>query len=665
MSYATVSFSFIRQAGHCMVGWRSLSRIVCLAICLIAVPAFAQQLSRADEAKIRDAIRMRDEAYYADNFEEAYRLGIDVLKLAESLSAADGLLVADSKVRIAMILDKLDRIDEAATNYEQACPVFLAKASDQDTRPGLCQHAQAMVLLKLGRAVEAKPIYESAIQRLTATMPGERAAAATFALAERLEETRIDDEAVKYFEIAANEFVTSDPKQVDFAVTAYTQMAELHGRLGLTKDKASDFRKAIDLLSASTPRNDARIATLQFQLADALIAAGEFDEALTLLEEVKSALAVVSVHGHTGPEAVLSRIAGLQIRTGVPRDAIATLREALEFAAKNPASERRSKTVQFGEEFLDDAEVNKNYSQARQFIDEIATFDDKFYEEWKSGSAKSAELQGVFGIISNRIAVYQLNRSEFSSAHKILLRSLDRTREIFGPDSSQEIEILERLSAQALTQQDPWTAERYIKSAIAISEKIPGEYSELYWGYALVLRQVGPDDLASKMMDRSLKMKEEKEGLSAGLLLRQSQRLSDKGDLREARIVAELAYLKDPDSPTLVSHLASLYAKEKNWKQAVEAAKRAVDMRVQRYGSFHINTAAARYSLGQIYHEAGQSKQAFDQFLQCSAIFAGAVTDFEPQFSTAELRLVLPALIDSWRSALISMSSEYADVGQL
>jgi hypothetical protein len=80
---------------------------------------------------------MRDEAYYADNFQEAYRLGIDVLQLAESLSAADGLLVADSKVRIAMILDKLDRTAEAATNYEEACPVFLAKASDEDTRPGL------------------------------------------------------------------------------------------------------------------------------------------------------------------------------------------------------------------------------------------------------------------------------------------------------------------------------------------------------------------------------------------------------------------------------------------------------------------------------------------------------------------------------------------------
>jgi hypothetical protein len=96
---------------------------------------------------------MRDEAYYADNFQEAYRLGIDVLQLAESLSAADGLLVADSKVRIAMILDKLDRTAEAATNYEEACPVFLAKASDEDTRPGLCQHAQAMALRGAGHRV--------------------------------------------------------------------------------------------------------------------------------------------------------------------------------------------------------------------------------------------------------------------------------------------------------------------------------------------------------------------------------------------------------------------------------------------------------------------------------------------------------------------------------
>jgi hypothetical protein len=32
------------------------------------------------------------------------------------------------------------------------------------------------------------------------------------------------------------------------------------------------------------------------------------------------------------------------------------------------------------------------------------------------------------------------------------------------------------------------------------------------------------------------------------------------------------------------NHLASVYAKEKNWKQAIEAAKHAVDMRVQRYG---------------------------------------------------------------------------------
>jgi hypothetical protein len=651
-----------------VVTWRALRLLAFVVICCLAAPAFAQKINETDETKIRDAALQRDRAYSAGNFGEAYRRGVVVLTLAKSRSPSDPLLVADSQVRLAMILEKLDRAPEAASNYEQACPVFVANPSGGDTRLGLCQHAQAMVLLTLNRADEAKPIYESAIQRLSTTMPQERVAAACYALAERLEETHVADEAIKYFELSEERFIALQPPQTSFAVTALSHAADLYGALGDNKDRIVALRKAIDLLSPLSPSDRAHIATLQFLLADTLIATGEFDEALALLKSVKLALTAAPSQGHAGPVAVLSRIAGLQIMTGVPGEASETVHEALDFVAKQPTPQRGTQTVDLATEFIDHAEVIKAYSRTTQFLNEIAKLDETFYEEWKSGAVKSSDLQGVFGVITNRIALYQINRSEYLPARKGLLASIEKTREIFGADSGAEIEILRHLSALALAQQDPSTAAQYAKMAIAISEKIPGDYSELYWGYGLALRQAGSPEIAAQMIDRSLKMKEDREGLSAEVLLRNSQKLSDdgdEGDLRVARLTAELAYLKNPNNPTLVSHLANLYAREKDWAQAIEAGKRAVDLRLQRYGPFHINTAAARYSLGQIFYESGQRKDALEQFLQCAAIFSGAVTDFEPQFSTEELRLVLPGLINSWTSALISMSSDFQDAQQL
>ena len=61
--------------------------------------------------------------------------------------------------------------------------------------------------------------------------------------------------------------------------------------LGRPKETSVAIQKLIDLASQEGGQNSARIASLKFQLADAQIAAGEFDRALALLRDAKQALA--------------------------------------------------------------------------------------------------------------------------------------------------------------------------------------------------------------------------------------------------------------------------------------------------------------------------------------------------------------------------------------
>jgi tetratricopeptide (TPR) repeat protein len=275
----------------------------------------AQQVSATDAAKLRQLVRDRDILFRSGKFQEAYQNAVDILRLVQALGAED-ILVADNQVRLAMIAEKLEKFEEAASLYAVACPVFVAKASRRDTRPVVCQHSWAMVLLSLGRADDARPIYESALDGMTRGFPVAQVGAATYALAERLKEKHLDEEATKYFNQAADIYSTTLPKQVDFAVASLQNVVELLAERRHPKETASVIRRILDLLSEASPPNPARVATWKFELADTLIATGEFDGALALLQEVKRSLASASRSTHAGPEVVLSRIAGLQIRLG-------------------------------------------------------------------------------------------------------------------------------------------------------------------------------------------------------------------------------------------------------------------------------------------------------------------------------------------------------------
>jgi tetratricopeptide (TPR) repeat protein len=638
----------------------------CIAVALLILPqvSIAQQVSPADETKLRSLMRERDGLFRSGDFQEAYRKAGDVLKFSQALPGQNAL-VADSQVRVAMIAEKLDRPEEAAGLYSVACPVFVAKANGRDPRPALCQHAWAMVLLTLGRTDEARPIYEAALAGLTKTIPAADAATATYALAERLRDKSVDDEAVEYFGRAADMYLATSPKRADFANSSLEQVAGLQAKRGRPKEASTAIRRLIELASDETPPSPAKVATWKFQLAVTLIAAGEFDEALARLQEVRQALASASSPTHAGPEAVLSRIAGLQLRVGASDAAMATVDDIVAIVSRKPPAERRKTYVDFGLSLLDDAEINKNYPPLRRFIDRVAGFDELLYEEWKSQTATTEELRELLGELPNRIAIFQVNRSEFVAARKVLLQSLARVREVFGPDSDREMAVLMRLGAQALTQQDPFTAKGWLDQAIAIAEKKPGRNHELYYVYALVLRRLGPADVADRALDRALTMQEDEEHLSASVLTRRSQQLAEKGDVHAARLTAELAYLKDPSSPALVSHLAGLYEKEKEWSQATEFAEGAVTLRVARYGSSHMNTAGSRFSLGRIYLETGRPRDALAQFEECGAIMSSVVGGLESELATAEFQLTIPPLIDSWRSALLSMSDQYPDKAAL
>jgi tetratricopeptide (TPR) repeat protein len=643
---------------------RVLGKFLAAALFIAPQILFAQQISPADEAKLRSLMRERDGLFRSGDVQEAYRRAGDVLKYSQTLAGQD-VLVADSQVRLAMIAEKLDRPEEAAGLYSVACPVFVAKASGRDPRPALCQHAWAMVLLALGRSDEARPIYESALAGLTKILPATDAATATYALAERLRDKSVDDEAIKYFDRAADMYLATSPKRSDFASSSLEQLAGLQEKRGRAKEAAAAIRRLIELPSEETTPNPAKAVSWKFQLAVTLAAAGEFDEALALLQEVKQALASAAGPTHIGPEAVLSRIAGLQLRVGATDAAMSTVDDIVAIVSHKPPAERRTAYVDFGLSLLDDAEINKNYPPLRPFIDRIGGFDGRLYDEWKSQTATAEELRDLLGVLPNRIAIFQVNRSEFVAARKGLMQSLTRVREVFGPDSDREMAILMRLGAQALAQQDPYTAKDWLDRAIAIAEKRPGKDHELYYVYALVLRRLGPADIAEQAMDRALKMQEDEERLSAGVLMRRSQQLAEKGDFHTARLTAELAYLEDQSSPALVSELADLYEKEKDWPKATEFAEGAVTLRTARYGSSHMNTAASRFSLGRIYLETGRPKDALTQFEECGTIMSGVVGDFEAELATAEFQLTIPPLIDSWRSALLSMSDQYQDKAAL
>jgi tetratricopeptide (TPR) repeat protein len=626
--------------------------------------SLAQQLSPAVEAKLRQMMRERDSLYGLRKYQQARSKAEDILKLSQSLARQDAL-VADSQVMLGMIAEKLGKFDEAAGLFAVACPFFVARASGRDTRPALCQHSWAMVLLTLGRVDEARPIYESALAGLTKTFPQADAAAATYALAERLRDAGIDAEALKYFNQAAEVYLVTSPKRADFAVSALEQVAKLLEKGGRPQEAANAIRRLIEVVSEASPPSPARVATWKFKLPDTLIAAGEFDQALASLQEVKQALSHASDPTHAGPETVLSRIAGLQLRLGASEAAMATIDDIDGVISRKPPQEQRTAYVNFGLSLLDHAEINKNYAPMRPFIERIASFDERLYDDWKSQRTTAAELRDLLGVLPNRIAIFQINRSEFVAARKILLPSLARVKEVYGPDSDREMEILMRLGSQALTQQDPFTAKSWLDQAISIAEKKPERDHELYYVYALVLKQLGPADAAEQAMDRALKMQEAKDSLSASVLMRRSQQLNDKGEVRTARIMAELAYLKSQSSAALVTHLANLYAKEKAWPQAWEFAEGALKMRVARFGSLHMNTAASHHSLGRIYLESGRPKDALAQFEECGNIMSGVLSDFEAELSTAEFQLTIPPLIDSWRSALLSMSDQYADQANL
>ena len=107
--------------------------------------------------------------------------------------------------------------------------------------------------------------------------------------------------------------------------------------LGRPKETSVAIQKLIDLASQEGGQNSARIASLKFQLADAQIAAGEFDRALALLRDDKQALASAVSPGPAEPETVLSPIAGLQLRVGAFDSAL----ETVDAIGELPALRRR------------------------------------------------------------------------------------------------------------------------------------------------------------------------------------------------------------------------------------------------------------------------------------------------------------------------------------
>ena len=621
--------------------------------------AFPQQPSQL-EPRIQQAASERDQLYAQGDFEAARQRAEEVLRLAGLIPDESGLLIPDSKVRLAMILKELDRNEEAAALYAEACPVFVAKTSERDVRRGLCLHSQAMVLLWLGRLDEARQAYEPALDNLNVVMGKDRAASAAFVLAEALKEVGADHEAIKYFEDAARVFKEA-PDTVGFAITALSEIAELYQRNGRVPDVVDVKKEALALIERFDTQNVARLASLRFELADILIAVGQFDEALVLLQQVKSALVKVSRTEHAGPEAVLTRIAGLQIGAGSAEGARSTLKEAMAVVAQKPARERRELTVELGLQFLDHAELSKNYSQAKSFIEDLLKLDDEFFDSWRDKSATADELREILGSLPNRIAIYQLNRSEFVEARNVLSRSLERARTVFGTETRQVMDILMRLGAQALAQQDPQSAVQRLREAVEISKKVSGDHHELRYAYAQALRQAGHNELAQREIKISLEMQEAVEKLSPSLLLRQSVKMreTNKDDVRAARLIAELAHLQDPDRPSIVSHLAGLYAEERDWPKAFKFAERAVELRVARYGANHMNTAGAVYNLGRTYWQAGEREEAMKAFERSATTMSNVVGQMEDQFSVAEFQLTLPSLIDSWRSALLSMSDMY------
>ncbi len=199
--------------------------------------------------------------------------------------------------------------------YKEAMPVAEAlRRSDKPELAAAADYFRAMLLEKSGRREEARSEY---LKFLIAHPKSEYAPPALYSAAELAMELKLFKAAAEGF----FRFAAENPKSPSAPPALFLAMQSAYfGRL------SADTLRAVELLDREYPDSPCTVEA-RLQLADYLRADGDFDQALTLLEEAAKRA------GEKNPDIraeVLFNRARIQIARGIPAEAKQLLGELLD-----------------------------------------------------------------------------------------------------------------------------------------------------------------------------------------------------------------------------------------------------------------------------------------------------------------------------------------------
>jgi Tfp pilus assembly protein PilF len=590
--------------------------------------------------------RQAHRAFQEDRLADAVRLYRQVYDSGVAERGHGSVAAATGAFNLSLALLKSKRWEEALPFVEEACTTAEKLFGANDRRLGECllSWAEAKAHTKTKGAEDTA---DRALALIANSYPPDESAAAVYHAGEIFRDAGDFDAAEKYFGRSAARYEPADLNEPGFLAASLSEQAEALYSLHRYIESLAAARRAVALMRASRPMNDPNLVSSVYLLAKAASVAGDFDEALTLLNEVAQKLESVTSPKHIMTEDILLQIAQLQRSNGGSSEAIATAARALD-RLKRAATDASRQRVGSVWEFL-----AETYREQR---DTVRT-DDAF----RQAIAAEDSLQGSSTVLPDFLSEYGfflLREGRYANARVQYDRALELMEKAQGADSAEAASILEKLGTNLFMLNDKTSAKPLLLRARTIVEHTnPGsmDLAQILRLLASCIRSGQPGE-ALRLEQRANGMQEKVEGVTSALLVEKASVSRESRDLPNARKQLEAALALDPGNPVARDALASVTQDQGNAAQAIALIRESIALTERSYAADSINVGARYYNLGGALLLSGDTAGAREAFLNSAERFNRHSEQLFGNLSLAEQRLLIPQEITSQTGGLLSTS---------
>jgi tetratricopeptide (TPR) repeat protein len=610
------------------------------------VPSFAQSAEELD-AEAR-------QTYDAGRFEEAAEFAKQLYDLRQKQLGPDAPEVATAALNVGVSLSNAKRYAEAIPYFERACAIAAKDFGAESDRVGYCLFQITEARLGLKDIPDARNSADHALDIFKSQSTPERYAAAMFRAGDMFKNAEEWEAASQYYSLAAGLYDPDHLNNKNYLTTSLSEEGQALYQLKKYSAAIPVLERELELKKGDSNASDPSLISTVYLLADCFKGTGDYDRALTLLNEVTAELRHVRVKGHISTEDVLLQIADLQHSNGGSTEALKTYQEVLQQLAQENGN---NTLAQVEQTYLLMAGI---YASQHDNPTADETFRIAIAKEQLVSPPIPEEALHAFaeyGFFLLRTGRYPEARSRFDQA-------LQLAEKHFGPNSSETADVLSRLGTELVMQRDLQAAYPILDRARRIYERTEPKSASMATTLKLLASTTEDEAQRTNLMNAALKIEEDLEGDSPNLLTEMASQALRAGNWRQALALAKRALALDPAGAVARDVLAESFEQSGDMESAIRYIRESIKLTERNYGPDSENVAGRHFNLARALLRNKDSNAARGSFLTAASIFDVHIQQLFSNLSPAEQTFLIPGDISSQVSGILSTCTDSTSLAE-